>query len=56
MYFDDHNPPHFHAIYGGKEAQIGIDKVQLIERELPSRAQSMVREWAVLHRKLASAE
>jgi hypothetical protein len=24
MYFDDHNPPHFHAIYSGIEAQFGI--------------------------------
>src|ERR1017187_11006058 len=22
MYFDDHNPPHFHAIYAGNEAEI----------------------------------
>lgn len=50
MYFDDHNPPHFHAVYGGKEAQIGIAKIGLIEGKLPSWAQSMVREWASLHR------
>jgi len=25
MYFDEHNPPHFHAIYGGNEAQVGIE-------------------------------
>ena len=24
MYFDEHNPPHFHAVYAGNEAQIGI--------------------------------
>ena len=23
MYYDDHNPPHFHAIYGGAEMMIG---------------------------------
>jgi hypothetical protein len=22
MYFDDHNPPHIHAIYAGNEAQV----------------------------------
>ncbi|MCH8853439.1 MAG: DUF4160 domain-containing protein [Planctomycetes bacterium] len=24
-YFDDHNPPHFHAIYAGAEVELGID-------------------------------
>jgi Domain of unknown function (DUF4160) len=24
MYFDDHPPPHFHAIYAGAEVEIGI--------------------------------
>jgi hypothetical protein len=28
LYFDDHNhPPHFHAIYRGDEAQVGIDPI-----------------------------
>ena len=25
MYFADHNPPHFHAIYGASEAAIAVD-------------------------------
>lgn len=25
MYFDDHQPPHFHAVYGGAEIEVGID-------------------------------
>lgn len=49
MYFDDHAPPHCHAIYGSQEAQVGIDPVQLIRGELPPRALSMVFEWAALH-------
>ena len=36
MYFDDHNPPHFHAIYGGAEAEVGIDPVALASRKVPS--------------------
>jgi hypothetical protein len=24
MYFDDHNPPHFHALYTGSEVEVGI--------------------------------
>ena len=48
MYFDDHNPPHFHAFYGGNEAQIGIQPIALLSGSLPNRAASMVFEWAAL--------
>ena len=51
MYFDDHNPPHFHAIYAGQEAQIGIDPIAVMEGTLPNRAASMVLEWAALHQR-----
>ncbi|MEZ5366285.1 MAG: DUF4160 domain-containing protein [Bryobacterales bacterium] len=50
MYFDDHNPPHFHAVYGEHEAQIGIETLDILEGGLPRRAASLVREWAEIHR------
>ena len=31
MYYDEHNPPHFHAIYAESEAQIGITRISLLE-------------------------
>ena len=31
MYYDDHPPPHFHAIYGEHEAKIGIETLELVE-------------------------
>lgn len=49
MYFDEHNPPHFHAIYAGTEAQVGIDPIVIFEGNLPNRANSMVIEWTALH-------
>ncbi len=49
MYFNDHPPPHFHAVYGSDEAQIRIDPPGLIRGHLPPRALSMVIEWASLH-------
>jgi len=51
MYFDEHSPPHFHAIYGGNEAQVGIDPIIVLEGQLPRRAISMVIEWAALHQR-----
>ena len=51
MYFDDHNPPHFHPFYGGSEAQFGIEPIAMLNGVLPSRAASMVLEWAALHQR-----
>jgi phosphomannomutase len=45
MYFDDHHPPHFHAIYGGAEAEIGINPITLLRGRFPRRALGMVMEW-----------
>lgn len=49
MYFDDHNPPHFHAIYAGAETEIGIDPVTILRGRFPRRALGMVLEWAATH-------
>lgn len=49
MYFDDHAPPHFHAVYGNQEAQVGITPIRILEGGLPARAASMVFEWAAMH-------
>jgi hypothetical protein len=46
MYFDDHNPPHFHAIYGGSEAEIEISSLAVRDGHLPNRALGLVRSWA----------
>ena len=51
MYFDDHQPPHFHAFYGENEAQVGIDPINVLNGSLPNRAASMVFEWAALHQR-----
>lgn len=49
MYFDDHNPPHFHAIYGELETIINIHTLGIIWGELTPRALGLVMEWASLH-------
>lgn len=49
MYYDDHNPPHFHAIYADAEAEIGIDPLALLEGKFPRRALGLAMEWAAAH-------
>jgi hypothetical protein len=46
MYFGDHVPPHFHAIYAEFEALIEIRTLSVIRGELPNRAMALVLEWA----------
>ncbi len=48
MYFNDHNPPHFHAKYSGYEAIFDFAG-NVLEGELPKRAMLFVREWILLH-------
>jgi len=50
MYYEDHAPPHFHAIYGEFEAVIGIQTDEVLQGSLPRRALKLVKEWLRLHR------
>ena len=49
MFWDDHNPPHFHAIYADEEALIDIMSLALFAGRLSPRALGLVIEWATLH-------
>ena len=48
MYYRDHAPPHFHAIYGEFEVTVEIVS-QNVNGELPRRALAHVLEWSTLH-------
>lgn len=50
MFWDDHPPPHFHAIYGNHEALINILNSEIIKGSLPLGAQSLVNQWVHMHR------
>lgn len=50
MYYDDHNPPHFHAEYAGRNAVIDIQNGYVINGSLPARQLKFVLAWAELHK------
>lgn len=50
MFWREHSPPHFHALYGEHEALIDIRTMEVIAGELPRRALALTIEWAVEHR------
>ena len=49
MYFNEHNPPHFHAEYNEYKAAIEIDSLGLIRGKLPPKVMILVVEWAQNH-------
>jgi hypothetical protein len=49
MFYRDHNPPHFHAVYGKYEALIDINNNEVIGGYLPPRVLGLVTEWTALH-------
>ena len=51
MYFDDHNPPHFHVKYNDFRSIISIDELKVLEGHLPARILGITIEWAELHKK-----
>jgi len=50
MYFSDHEPPHFHALYAEFEAQIRIADGTVLTGELPRTAARLVTQWLEAHR------
>ncbi len=50
MFYGDHAPPHFHAVYQGEQIQVNINTLEVMDGTMTRRAQALVLEWAALHR------
>lgn len=48
MYYDDHNPPHFHVEYAGNKALIDIQNAVVLRGALPNSQLKLVLGWCVL--------
>jgi len=49
MFFNEHNPPHFHVEYNEYKASIDINSFGVIEGKLPAKVLGLVIEWADIH-------
>ena len=49
MFYNDHNPPHFHVEYGEYKAVINFDE-EIVKGNMPKRALKLVFEWMDLHK------
>lgn len=45
----DHQPPHFHAAYGGDEVIVSIGDIEVLEGSMPNKQLKMVLGWAAFH-------
>lgn len=50
VYYDEHPPPHFHALYQGSQVLVSIDDLSVLTGKIQPRAMGLVMEWATLHR------
>ena len=51
MYWDEHNPPHFHVRFGEYKCSIGITDISVIVGKLPKKQERLVLAWAEIHQK-----
>lgn len=49
MFYEDHQPGHFHARYGEHQVTIKIADLSILDGFLPPRALGLVMEWALIH-------
>ena len=49
MFFNDHEPPHFHVKYQNYEATVNIED-GIVKGEIPRRAIKLIFEWVDLHK------
>ena len=45
----EHEPSHIHALYGEYLGEFNILTMEMIQGDLPKKAQELVREWLSLH-------
>ncbi len=51
LFFNDHEPPHFHVECGEFQAKISIATLKIIDGDLPANKRRRVLEWASEHQR-----
>ncbi len=45
----EHEPSHIHALYGEYMGEFNIKSMEMMQGDLPRKAQDLVREWLSMH-------
>ena len=51
LFFGDHPPPHFPAVYGEYNGLFNIETLEMMEGDLPQRARKMITDWATQYQR-----
>jgi len=46
LFFNDHVPPHFHAVIAEYEALVSIESSEILEGSLPKNKKKKILKWA----------
>ena len=51
MYFEmaEHYPPHFHVLYGEREAEYSIKTGKILAGRMPRKVSKLIYEWTLIH-------
>lgn len=49
MYYDDHNPPYFHAFYNQYKAIFNFEG-EIIDGKMPSKQTKLIIAWSEIHK------
>lgn len=49
IYWSDHMPPHFHALYGNSEVLVAIEELEVLKGTMASKQLKMILGWAAFH-------
>lgn len=55
MFYNDHEPPHFHAEYQGQRGKFDLDGEMMVGNLQSRTALRLIMEWALLHQAEISA-
>ncbi len=48
MFYNDHEPAHFHAFYGEYAVRVNVETGNIMSGQMPIRARKLIEEWRVL--------
>jgi hypothetical protein len=51
MFYNEHNPPHIHALYGEYIGSIDLKTLEMTSGDLPARALALSQEWTKKNQK-----
>jgi hypothetical protein len=56
IYFDDHNPPHFHVVSPEEEVLVSLESMEVVAGSMNRKSLSQAMRWAAANRDVLAAK